>query len=215
MDPRGDVILAYEMNDKPLNRDHGYPIRMIVPGVVGARSVKWLGRIVVADKESDSHWQQKDYKGFSPSTDWDTVDFSKSPAMQNMPVTSAICSPQSGDKVPVMNGMVTVKGYAWSGGGNKIVRVDVTSDGGETWHVAELEKEEGDTINSPTGRDWAWSLWTINIPVVADSVTDVEIWSKAVDSNYNVQPESFKNTWNLRGVLSHAYSRITIKLDRK
>lgn len=42
MDPRGDVILAYEMNGKPLNRDHGFPIRVIVPGVVGARNVKWL-----------------------------------------------------------------------------------------------------------------------------------------------------------------------------
>jgi len=42
MDPRADVILAYEMNGKPLSRDHGFPIRVIVPGVVGARNVKWL-----------------------------------------------------------------------------------------------------------------------------------------------------------------------------
>lgn len=70
MDPRGDVILAYEMNGVPLPRDHGYPIRVIVPGVVGARNVKWLGRIIISTKESDSHWQQMDYKGFSPSTDW-------------------------------------------------------------------------------------------------------------------------------------------------
>lgn len=42
MDPRGDVILAFEMNGRPLSRDHGFPIRVIVPGVVGARNVKWL-----------------------------------------------------------------------------------------------------------------------------------------------------------------------------
>ena len=42
MDPKGDVLLAYEMNGKPLSRDHGFPIRVIVPGVVGARNVKWL-----------------------------------------------------------------------------------------------------------------------------------------------------------------------------
>lgn len=43
LDPYGDVILAYEMNGEPIPRDHGYPIRVIVPGVVGARNVKWLG----------------------------------------------------------------------------------------------------------------------------------------------------------------------------
>ena len=98
-DPRGDVLLAYEMNGEPLSRDHGlvffgtvlyiisnyafrYPIRVVVPGVIGARNVKWLGRIEVAEVESDSHWQQNDYKGFNPSINWDNVDFSKSEAIQ-------------------------------------------------------------------------------------------------------------------------------------
>lgn len=44
VDKRGDVILAYEMNGQPIPRDHGYPIRVIVPGIVGARNVKWLGK---------------------------------------------------------------------------------------------------------------------------------------------------------------------------
>lgn len=163
MDERGDVILAYEMNGKPLSRDHGFPLRVIVPGVVGARSVKWLAKIVVSPNESDSHWQQNDYKAFSPSTDWDTVDFKKSPAIQNMPITSAICNPLNGNTVKVdENGMVTVKGYAWSGGGQRIIRVDVTGDGGESWHVAELEQE--DTKTAPSGRHWGWTLWTCKIP---------------------------------------------------
>ena len=62
IDPRRDVLLAYEMNGEPLPRDHGFPIRAIVPGVVGARNVKWVQRVVVSDEESQSHWQQKDYK---------------------------------------------------------------------------------------------------------------------------------------------------------
>uniref|UniRef100_V9IET3 Sulfite oxidase n=1 Tax=Apis cerana TaxID=7461 RepID=V9IET3_APICE len=75
MDSRADIILAYEMNEQPIPRDHGFPIRVIVPGVVGARNVKWLAKIIVSKKESQSQWQQNDYKVFSPNTDWDNVDF--------------------------------------------------------------------------------------------------------------------------------------------
>lgn len=138
--------------------------RVIVPGVVGARNVKWLGKIIISPDESSSHWQQNDYKGFSPSTDWDTVDFSKAPAIQNMPVTSAICSPSTGSAIkPDNEGFITIKGYAWSGGGNGIIRVDITADQGESWHVAELEQL--DQRSAPAGRHWSWTLWTARIPV--------------------------------------------------
>lgn len=55
----------------------------------------------MAKDESTSHWQQNDYKGFSPSTDWGTVDFTKSPAIQELPVISAICTPTPGQIVTV------------------------------------------------------------------------------------------------------------------
>jgi sulfite oxidase len=208
LDKRGDVILAYEMNGVPIPPDHGFPIRVIVPGVVGARNVKWLGRVIVSEKESDSHWQQNDYKGFSPSTDWDTVDFTKSPAIQELPVISAICKPLDGQTVQVEDGTVLVKGYAWSGGGQKIIRVDVTTDGGNTWHVANLDHQD----SSEPPQHWSWTLWSVRVPI-KPGTTNVEIWAKAVDSCYNTQPENFKNIWNLRGVLSNAYHRVAIKLE--
>ncbi len=96
LDPRADILLAYEMNGAPLPRDHGAPLRVVVPGSVGARSVKWLTRIELATQESQSHWQQNDYKVFGPSTDWDRADFSKVPPIQSMPVTSLVCSPTAG-----------------------------------------------------------------------------------------------------------------------
>lgn len=110
IDKYGDVILAYEMNGQPLPRDHGYPVRVIVPGTVGARCCKWLSSIYVSEKESPGFWQQNDYKGFSPSVDWDNVDFSKSPAIQTLPVISAICLPQAGQTVDIEDGYITVKG---------------------------------------------------------------------------------------------------------
>lgn len=207
LDKRGDVLLAYEMNGVPIPQDHGFPIRVIVPGVVGARNVKWLAKIIISKEESDCHWQQNDYKGFSPSVDWDTVDFSKSPAIQELPVISAICKPQDGESVEVADGKITVKGYAWSGGGQKIVRVDVTADAGKTWHVAEFDHQ--DSALPP--KHWAWTLWSVEIPINKSQKT-VEVWAKAVDSSYNTQPENFENIWNLRGVLSNAYHRVKLKV---
>ncbi|KAJ8984700.1 hypothetical protein NQ317_004959 [Molorchus minor] len=108
IDKRADVILAYEMNGVALPKDHGFPLRVVVPGVVGARNVKWLEKISVSKDESDSHWQQNDYKGFAPCVDYDTVDFSKAPAIQELPVISAICKPIDGDTVTVDDGHIFV-----------------------------------------------------------------------------------------------------------
>ena len=69
-----------------------------------------LGKIVVSEEESPAHWQQNDYKGFSPNIDWHNVDFTKSPAIQELPVISAICTPNEGEKIKVVDGKVTVKG---------------------------------------------------------------------------------------------------------
>nr|XP_012141398.1 PREDICTED: probable sulfite oxidase, mitochondrial [Megachile rotundata] len=210
MDPKADIILAYEMNGKPISKDHGFPIRVIVPGVVGARNVKWLAKIIVSKEESQSQWQRRDYKGFSPSTDWNNVDFSKAPAIQEMPVVSAICVPESSETVKVVNGKVNVKGYAWSGGGRKIIRVDVTNDHGKTWYTANFHAEDS---NAKEGRYWSWTLWNVDLPVNKES-KEMEIWAKAVDASYNVQPESFKNIWNLRGFLCNAYHKVQIKLEQ-
>lgn len=179
IDPRGDVILAYEMNGEMLNRDHGFPIRCVVPGVVGARNVKWLGKIIVGKNESDSHWQQNDYKAFSPSTDWDNVDFSTAPAIQNMPVTSAICVPNPAEtEVKIVDNCIEVKGYAYSGGGCRIIRVDVTGDQGKTWVAADLNQlTDGECVGH--GRHYAWTLWTAKVPLENGQKT-VEVWSKAV-----------------------------------
>ena len=206
VNPYQDVILAYEMNGETLPRDHGYPVRVIVPGVVGARNVKWLNRIVLSEVESDSHWQQSDYKGFNPSVTWDNVQWDKSPAIQAMPVTSAICSPEPETAV-TPGSKLRLKGYAWSGGGNRIVRVDLTADGGKTWFEAEITAQDA----TPEPHHYGWSLWEAEVKV-PEGVSEVTVAAKAVDSNYNVQPESFENIWNLRGLLSNAYSRRTFKV---
>ncbi|XP_078577676.1 sulfite oxidase-like [Branchiostoma floridae x Branchiostoma japonicum] len=209
LDPSGDVLLAWDMNGEPLSRDHGFPLRVIAPGIIGARQVKWLSKVWASPDESPSHWQQNDYKGFAPQVDWDSVDFKKSPAIQEYPVQSAICEPKDGT-VWDDEEEVTVKGYAYSGGGREIIRVDVSADGGKTWHPTELVAKPNQGYN----RTWAWTLWEASVPLPKDAKgKKVELCAKAVDSAYNTQPESFKPYWNLRGVVANAWHRVHITVE--
>lgn len=206
MSATGDVILAYEMNDQQIPIDHGFPVRAVVPGVIGARNVKWLRNIHASKVESPSHWQQKDYKGFSPNVDWDNVNWDSAPAIQEFPVQSGISYPKKDTVLPKDTETVSVKGFAWSGGGRGIIRVDVSVDGGKTWHTADLNKPQ-----QRQGRVWAWTLWNATIPVPKGQQS-LQITCKAVDAAYNTQPERVEPIWNLRGVLSNAWHRVEVPL---
>jgi sulfite oxidase len=212
-----DVLLAYEMNGSELPRDHGYPIRAIAPGIVGARNVKWLGKVAVSSTESSSHWQQYDYKGFCPSVDSDTVDYSKAPAIQELPVVSAICTHCRSSDV---EGSIRVDGYAWSGDGKGVVRVDVSADGGKTWTAAHLLPRDNtaDSRDARRNRVYDWTRWTadVSVPKHEDGKSmQSELVCKAVDSAYNTQPERVEGIWNLRGVLNNAWHRVHLAGDRE
>lgn len=182
------MLLALQMNGQPLPRYHGYPVRVVVPGHVGVRSVKWLKRIVLSDQEAPSHWQQTDYKMLLPFMDSQRkADWAAVPAMQVLPVQSAICVPAAGEVCEVGgDGCIKVRGYAWSGGGVGVIRVEVTADGGHSWTPGQLEGVEqlgvggggvrgGGSVGtvagsvsgrqSCSGRAWAWTFWRATVPV--------------------------------------------------
>ena len=212
LDPRKDVLLAYEMGGMPLPRDHGYPLRVIVPGVVGARNVKYLKKIAVATDESPSFWQQRDYKGFPPNVDYATPNAWEDhagPSIQELPVTSAICEPTDGVVVNPTEDDLILRGYAWSGGGRAIIRVDVSIDGGHTWQAADLDQR-----SQPPGQAWAWTPWelVVDLTDVPDGVLNV--CSKAVDDAYNSQPDSIPPIWNMRGLLNNAWFRSNVVIQR-
>ena len=199
----GDVLLAYKMNDEDLPLDHGFPLRVVVPGVAGARNVKWLQSVVCQKEEATTLWQKKDYKSFSPAIDWHNVNWETAPAIQELPVQSLICYPPTGSVISQEVDELELKGYAWSGGGHSIIRVDVTIDG-ENWFTADLEQQ-----SYKYGRNWAWSLWSVNVPIPKDG-SKFQISCRAVDDAYNTQPESSKNIWNLRGLLNNSWHNIEI-----
>jgi sulfite oxidase len=214
-----DVLLAYEMNGEELPRDHGFPLRAIVPGIVGARQVKWLGSVRLSETESTCHWQTNDYKSFCPSVDYDTVDFASAPAIQELPVVSAIC----GHDVVGDGGTIHVTGYAWSGDGKGIVRVDVSGDGGKSWQAAELLPRNAGGDGGQAGesarrsRIYDWTRWRAAV-AVSDAARgggggggeQVVLVCKAVDSSYQTQPERVESIWNLRGVLNNCWHRVPV-----
>ncbi|KAE9590232.1 hypothetical protein Lal_00027946 [Lupinus albus] len=208
--PEADVLLAYEMNGEPLNRDHGYPLRVVVPGVIGARSVKWLEAINIIAEESQGFFMQKDYKMFPPSVNWDNINWSTRRPQMDFPVQCAICSLE--DVSTMKPGKVKISGYAASGGGRGIERVDVSVDGGKTWMEATRFQKSGTpyVADGPSSDKWAWVLFE----VTADILHSTEIIAKAVDSAANVQPEKVEDIWNLRGILNTSWHRVQVQASQ-
>ncbi|KAG8051278.1 hypothetical protein GUJ93_ZPchr0009g2146 [Zizania palustris] len=204
--PAADVLVAYEMNGEVLKRDHGYPLRVVVPGVIGARSVKWLDRIDIIEEECQGFFMQKDYKMFPPSVDWDNIEWSARTPQMDYPVQSAICSLE--DTNVIVPGEVNVTGYALSGGGRGIERVELSTNGGKSWFGAIRYQKDGVPYiaGDITSDKWAWVLFK----AVVDVKGDTEIVVKAVDSSANVQPESVESIWNLRGILNTCWHRVRL-----
>ncbi|KAF5375583.1 hypothetical protein D9757_008535 [Collybiopsis confluens] len=187
-----DVLLAFEMNDEPLSAEHGGPVRVVVPGYLGARWVKWLDTVTVSHEESLNFYQQRDYRILPPeiqSKEQARPVWSKYPSMKALPLNSVI-----GSAYKISPTRLRAKGYAILGECGNIVAVEVSVDDGTTWHPSRITYQEG---------KWSWTLWEAEIPVTGSSG---EIWARARDENSNVQPK--EGAWNMRGVAFNAISRL-------
>jgi DMSO/TMAO reductase YedYZ molybdopterin-dependent catalytic subunit len=136
-----DALLAWGMNDEPLLPDHGFPVRLVLPGWVGIASIKWLGSLEVADTELTSPWNTKWYRMTGGAYPAD------SPPLTVNPVRSAW---ELGWNASVPGGRrVVLTGRSWSGAG-PIRKVDVSVDGGATWRPAGVVRP---------GLRSAWTQW--------------------------------------------------------
>lgn len=174
---------------------------MVLPGIAGARWVKWLDRITVQDRESPNFYQQRDYKILPP----DAVDrasaekyWQSTPAMYDTPINSIVAVPADDETISLpSSGIVEVKGYAVpQGADGPVTRVEVSADGGKSWVDAEL-------CGSNRDMKWCWVLWTARLKLSPGS--GQEIMSRATDAGGNTQEE--QSQWNLRGVGYSGYGR--------
>jgi len=174
---------------------------VVVPGIVGARWVKWLDRITVQDAESPNFYQQRDYK-ILPSDVTDHPSAEKKmqniPPMYDTPINSTVAVPADGDTVALPpSGIVEIKGYSIpQGADGPIVRVEVSGDGGSTWADAVLSDASHEM-------KWCWVLWKAQLKMAPG--TGREILSRATDSRGNTQQEH--SQWNLRGMGYSGYGR--------
>jgi sulfane dehydrogenase subunit SoxC len=190
---REEVLLAYAMNGQPLPPQHGFPLRLVVPGWYGMTSVKWLERITVLDAPFEGYQQARSYRMRQ------TPDEDGEPLSQMLP-RSLMVPPGIPDFATrerlVEPRPVTLRGRAWSGFG-RVERVEVSADGAASWSEARL---------GPQASSWAWCAWEWNWEPDEPGVH--ELCCRAADSAGNVQP--LEAPWNLGGYANNEVQRVPV-----
>lgn len=129
-----DALLAYELNGDPLSPEHGYPLRLVMPGYYGTNSVKWVYRLELARARAQGVFTTKFYNDPVPPSDQEPAGGSR-PVWQTAP-ESVIVSPEP--KKKLSEGLAEVWGWAWANRG--VRQVEVSVDAGQTWRLAELDE---------------------------------------------------------------------------
>jgi sulfite oxidase len=192
----GDVLLAWEMNGEPLPPVHGAPVRVVVPGYIGARSVKWVERITVQDHPSDNYFQATAYRLLPADTHHAGTGSDDGLSLGVLAVNAAVLRPDDGQTLPT--GPIQISGYAVAGEDRGVARVDVSIDGGNSWRQADLCAADG---------PWAWRLWQTSVELPPGRV---EIIARAWDTSAGVQPERADHIWNPGGYVNNSWSRVHV-----
>ena len=189
----GEAILAYEVNGGPLPPQHGFPLRLVVPGWYGMTSVKWLSRVSLLDTPFDGYQMRHSYRvRLDEDEPGDPIELIAPRALMVPPGI-----PEFASRARVVEaGSCELEGRAWSGEA-EVVAVDVSTDAGENWAPAEL----GDAA---LGR-WAWRSWRYAWEAEPG---EHELCCRARDAAGNEQP--LEPPWNVGGYKNNAVQRVAV-----
>lgn len=188
-----DVLLAHRINGAPLPPQHGFPLRLVVPGWYGMGNVKWLCRITVLSEPFMGYQNQVSYR------------LRQTPEEVGTPVTkmeprALMVPPGSPDfftrRRLLSPGPCELFGRAWSGWA-PVVAVEMSVDGGATWHEARL--------SGPPDSPYAWWAWTWTRDAVPG---EHELWCRARDGSGRIQP--VEAAWNLQGFVNNSLQRVQV-----
>ncbi|OLN95687.1 Nitrate reductase [NADPH] protein-like protein [Colletotrichum chlorophyti] len=229
MDPNRGVTVCYRMNGELLHPDHGKPVRIIIPGQIGGRSVKWLKKIIVTKEPSDNWYHIYDNRvlptTISPNASADLPDTWKDEryAIYDLNANSATCYPAHDEVVSLVDGPKSykVRGYAYGGGGRRITRVEITLDRGKSWLLANVNYPEDSYRLAPEGEtlyggrvdmDWretsfCWCFWDLDIPI-AQLAGAADVMVRCMDEGMMVQPRDMY--WSVLGMMNNPWFRVVI-----
>lgn len=191
-----NCVLSTHLNGEILSRDHGFPLRVILPGIVGARNVKWVTKIMLRDGEGTSPWNVNYYKDTMRPMDETTKTY---PSVQQLPQRQClILSPNDAPKdAPGSSHFIIsnkkdleVSGVAYSNGKESgVSEVEVSSDHGTTWHTSTI-------ATKPENDEWGWSQWTVRMqnPCFVPGLREpYQIWCRVKTKDGVVQSEEGDN----------------------
>ena len=189
----GEALLAYEVNGVPLPPQHGYPLRLVVPGWYGMTSVKWLERITVLDEPFAGYQMSHSYRvrldEDEPGEPITTI------APRSLMIPPGV--PEFLTRARILEaGSSEIVGRAWCGA-SVIAAVDVSTDGGVTWAPADLGEQS-------LGR-WAWRAWRFSWDAEPG---EFELCCRARDTAGNEQP--LEPPWNVGGYVNNAVQRVMV-----
>jgi len=179
-----DTLLVYAMNGQPLPPDHGFPVRILVPGWIGIANIKWVGRIEVSEKPLFSSWNTDTYVLIGP--DYKPEPPAKGPVLSTQDLKSALELPWGGE---VSAERRLVRGRAWSPFG-KIAKVEYSLSQGKSWQTGRLREPN---IAA------AWVRWDFEWQPKPGKHT---IRVRATDEKGNTQPDEVP--FNQQGYLYNA-----------
>ncbi|APA05753.1 hypothetical protein SS1G_01885 [Sclerotinia sclerotiorum 1980 UF-70] len=230
LDPNRGIMVAHKMNGEMLRPDHGKPLRAVVPGQIGGRSVKWLKRIIVTATPSDNWYHIYDNRVLptmiSPEQSanepkwWTDERY----AIYDLSTNSVTAYPEHEERLSLVSGRQTyrAKGYAYGGGGRRITRVEVTLDKGKSWTLADIRYHEDDyrdrvhenetLFGGRLDMEWretcfTWCFWEVDLRI-EDLAISSDIMVRAMDESMNVQPRDMY--WSVLGMMNNPWYRITI-----
>jgi sulfane dehydrogenase subunit SoxC len=189
---RDEVLLAWGVNGRPLPPQHGYPLRLVVPGWYGMASVKWLRRISVLGEPFTGVQQADSYRIHTAEDDPGTPVTRIQPRSLLLPPGIPAFESRERHLAP---GRHRLSGRAWSGLA-PVATVEVSTDGGGSWRPAEL---------GPQPSPWAWAGWSFTWEAAPGTY---ELCSRATDAAGNTQPP--RPPWNTGGYANNAVHRVTV-----